>query len=258
MMLRTTWGETWRVLAYTLAIALAFVALGRLELALFGMRGVQEHLARPGVLFDPRETDAQLQQQAAQLAGASHAAIAQLPPGHRAAALRVGYALGYASELIGSQALSDEAGQAAARRLAAPQLAEANELAARWQLGAMQPLPSTTLKDFVALGARFEADENALAARIAAQLSPLHRHLYLLGVHLGIEAARIGFTSGSQSMPPVALLRRHATLAGVDPTLWQPLATPPAGETAVQLAERYPRQVQALVAALSQPDAAAR
>lgn len=84
--------EICRVLAYTLAIALAFIALERLQLAIFAAPGTAALLQRAGLLdADPA---ARLAKQAEQVAAASHDALQRLPPGHRLAALRLGYGLG--------------------------------------------------------------------------------------------------------------------------------------------------------------------
>jgi len=40
------WSELWRVLVYTAAIALAFIALGRIELAIFSALGAGDSLVR--------------------------------------------------------------------------------------------------------------------------------------------------------------------------------------------------------------------
>src|SRR5450631_898127 len=110
------WSETWRVLAYTAAIALAFVVLGRLEMALFSLFGAENSLARPGGGV-PRE-DAALARQAEQVAAESRPALERVP-GQRLAAFRIGYDLGYASSLMGSYAMSAPAVQAKARVIGA-------------------------------------------------------------------------------------------------------------------------------------------
>jgi hypothetical protein len=246
--------EIWRVLAYTLAIALAFVLLGRLQLALFNVHGTQQWLQRMGwIQADPA---AALQRQTAEIAAASSAALRQLPPGHRMAALRLGYELGYASQLVGVHAMSPPEAQALGRQQAAPHAALAAQIAAQWQLGPAQPLDARSLREFTELGVRYEADENGLAARIEQRMSPLHRQLYLLGTLLGGEAARIEDSGGRFSLPPDTLIARHATLAGIEPGLWQPLAAAPARDEApAQVLQRYRSALQALAKQLQQQDA---
>ena len=102
------WRESWRVLAYSVALALAFVGLQRLELALFSAFGTPAVLDLIGA--GPARDDASLAVEAKQVAARSSAAAASLPAGHRLAAFRLGYEIGYASELVGSFAMSDAAG----------------------------------------------------------------------------------------------------------------------------------------------------
>lgn len=246
--------EVWRVLAYTLAIALAFVAVGRLQLALFSAPGTQQWLQRLGwVQSDPA---AALRQQTEQIAAASQPALQRLPRGHRMAALRLGYELGYASQLTGVRAMSAPEARAFGRQQAAPHAALAAQIAAQWGLGEAPPLAADNLREFTELGTRYEADENGLAARIEARMSPLHRQLYLLGAQLGGEAARIEDSGGRFSLPPETLIARHATLAGIEAGLWRPLAAAPApGEPPAQVVQRYRASLEALTAALSAQDA---
>ena len=250
------WSEIWRVLAYTLAIAIAFVALGRLELAVFGAPRVNELLLRLGwVDADPA---ARWQREAEQVGAASQEAIRRAPDGHRLATLRLGFELGRASDLIGSHAMSPAEAQRLARERAEPHLELAGQLAAQLGLGGARALEADSLKAFTEIGRRYEADENGLAGRIEQQLSPLHRHLYLLGVHLGGEASRIEDSGGKFSLPPASLIGRHATLAGVPAALWQPLAAEPKDEPPQQVLQRYRAALQALADELARRDAADR
>ena len=88
-------------------------------------------------------------------------------------------------------------------------------------------LVTRTLDDFARLTQRIEADETGLAERVTVAFSRHHRHLFLLGMHLGTEAARIQWSGGSLSLPPCVQIRRHATLAGIPPAIWEPLAAAP-------------------------------
>ncbi|HPO20246.1 MAG TPA: hypothetical protein PLO07_13740 [Rubrivivax sp.] len=253
---RIPFAEVWRVLAYTLAIALGFVALGRLQLALFDAPATVPWLQRLGwIQADPAPA---LRQRTAEIAAASAAAMRTLAPGHRSAAWRLGCELGYASQLVGVRALSAPEAQALGRKLAAPHAQRAAEIAAQWGLGAAQPLGARSLREFTELGARYEADEDGLAARVEQRLSPLHRELYLLGAQLGGEAARIEDSGGQFSLPPAPLIARHATLAGIEPRWWQPLAAPPAkDEPPKQVLQRYRAALEALAGELRRLDAAA-
>ena len=114
------------------------------------------------------------------------------------------------------------------------------------------PLVTRTLDDFARLTDRIEADETGLAEHINRAFSPYHRHLFLLGMHLGTEAARIQSSGGSLSLPPRAQIRRHATLAGIPPVLWEPLAAAPRyGEQPGEVLARYRNDLTALAANLS-------
>ena len=249
-------GEAWRVLAYTLVLALAFVALGRVQLAAFNAPFAQHWLQRVGLLDG--NSDAALVQQARAVAAASRDPMQRAPSGHRLATLRLGYELGYASERVGFFATAAPQARERAWQLAAPYQENADELAALLGVAPAPALRTDNLREFNELGNRYEADENGLAARVEQRLSPWHRHVYLLGVHIGFESARIDATEGEHSLPPAPLIRQHATLAGIEPELWQPLAAPPAADEApAQRIERYRAAVQALAGALAQQDAAA-
>ncbi|MGL6112412.1 MAG: hypothetical protein ACRC2B_20140 [Rubrivivax sp.] len=249
---RSAFGEVWRVLAYTLAIALGFIALERLQLALFSAPGTARLLQSIGWLdADPA---AKLQQEAEQVAAASRDALQGLPRGHRLATVRMGFALGYTSQLVGSYAMSPPEVQAAARQRVAPHLAVARQQAQALGLGEVEALPVRSLREFTEQGARYEADENGLAARVERQLSPLHRHLDLLGAHVGGEMARVDDSGGKFALPPATPIRRHAVLAGIDGAVWRPLIVEPREETPAQVVQRYRRAVDALAAEVERMD----
>jgi hypothetical protein len=228
-----SFGEAWRVLAYTLALALAFVALGRLQLALFTAPLTQQLLQGTGLLDG--QTDAKLKDEAEAVAAASRQAMTQASAGHRLATLRLGYELGFVSQRIGLFALAEASARERAWQLLAPRQAEADALALQLGVAPAAALRPASLREFNELGARYESDDNGLAARVQQRLSPWHRHVYLLGVHIGIESARIEATAGEHSLPPATLIRRHATLAGIEPALWQPLAAAPDGVAPAQV-----------------------
>lgn len=245
--------EIGRVLVYTLAIALGFVLLGRAQVALFAAADAQGWLQRAGVLdADPAP---KLQREIAEVAAASAGALQQLGAGHRVAALRLGYELGYVSQWLGVRAMNPEPDRVQAEQRMAPYRRSVENIAAQWGLGDATPLPSATMREFLELGERYEADENGLAGRIAARMSPLHRHLYLLGVHLGGEAAKVEDSGGAMALPPGTLIARHATLAGIGPALWRPLVERPrAGEAPHQVLQRYRAALQQLQAAVDAQD----
>src|SRR6266705_6522691 len=235
------WVETWRALAYTLAISVAFIALGKLELAAIGGLLQISVLVDSG-LFD-RNSAAQLDSEAAQVEQASRMALQRLSPAYRRATFRLGYELGYASQWVGSFSMSPKSARNRAQELAEPHLAAARELAQLLPLGEIGVLRVENARDFVTLSQRIEDDENGLAGRVERRLSLHHRHLYLLGMHLGTEAARV--IGGGDPSPQVLLIRRHATVTGVAPALWKPWTSTPGLETA-QVEARYRAGLAAL------------
>jgi hypothetical protein len=246
------WSEGWRVLAYSAALALAFIALQRLELALFSAFATKDVLERTG--GTPTDGE-ELAAEARALAARSNAAAVPLPAGHRLATFRLGYEIGYASELVGSFATSDAAVREKAAAIGAAHVAVAQAQARALGLGDVAALPMRSAADFFALAERVEKDENGLGARIETRLTPVHRHLYLLGAHVGGEAARVEGSGGKFALPPATLIRRHATLAGVAPALWQPLAAEARGETPEHVLARYRSAVNSLAVALVGGDA---
>jgi len=241
------WSESWRVLAYSAALALAFIALQRLEFALLATFGTKDVLERIGAA--PHD-EAQLAAEAGELAARSKALAAALPAGHRAATFRLGYEIGYASELLGSFLTSDAAVRDRAAAIVAAHVSVAQAQARALGVADVAALPMRSAAEFFALAERVEKDENGLAARIEARLTPVHRHLYLLGAHVGAEAAKIESSGGEFALAPATLIRRHATLAGVAPALWQPLAADAQGETPDRVLARYRGAVNALAVAL--------
>ncbi len=249
----SSFGEIWRVLAYTLAIALAFIALERLQLAVFSLPGTAVLLERFG-LRDARPQDA-LQAQAAQVTADSREALARLPQGHRMAALRLGYDLAYANYLVAGHAMAPPQIQANARQRVEAQVAETRRHARTLGVGDIDLLPANSLKQFIELCQRYEADESGLALRVEQQVSPLHRYLYLLGAQAGCEAARVADTKGLHSLPPATPIRRNAVLAGIDEAHWSPLIVEPRDETPAQVIQRYAQAIDRLMAEVARQDA---
>ena len=246
------WSESWRVLAYSAALALAFIALQRLEFALLATFGTKEVLERIGAAPHDEES---LAVEAAALAARSKALAVPLPADHRPATFRLGYEIGYASELLGSFVTSDAAVRDKAAAIGAAHIAVAQTQARALGLGDVAALPMRSAAEFFAFAERVEKDENGLGARIETRLTPVHRHLYLLGAHVGAEAAKIESSGGEFALAPATLIRRHATLAGVAPALWQPLAADAHGETPDQVLARYRAAVNALAVGLTTGEA---
>lgn len=246
------WSEIWRVLAYTAAIALAFVVLGRLESGALTLFGLDNRMALTEL--GSSSGDAALAREAERIALDSREALA-LRPGRRLAAFRLGYELGHASTFVGSFANSDAPVQAQARVIGARHVALARTQAAVLGVADVDLLPAPNLTAYVALDDRFEADENGVGAQISARLSPLHRQLYLLGTLVGGEASRVESSGGKTSQPPGPQIRRHATLAGVDRALWLPLALTPRDTAPEQVLSGYRSALNALAADLGARDA---
>jgi len=244
-----------RVLLYTLALALAFLALGRLQMAVFGMPATERLLQRWGWIGGSDDT--RWQQQAAEVAEASQPRLAALPTGHRRGILELGFQIGYVSHWLGGYALAPAEVRDRMRARQLQRLSRARELAQGYGVGDVDALQVASLRDFTELTTRQEADESGIAARVEARLSPLHRHLYLLGVHLGAEWSRIEDTKGELSLPPATTIRRHAVLAGVAAPLWQPLVqAPQPAEAPTAVVGRYRDGLAALAAELARQDAA--
>jgi hypothetical protein len=89
---------------------------------------------------------------------------------------------------------------------------------------------------------------------VERQLSPLLRHLYLLGAHVGGEMARVDDSGGRFALPPATPIRRHAVLAGIDAAVWQRLIAEPRDEAPAQVVQRYRRAVDALAVELERLD----
>lgn len=246
------WSEIWRVLAYTVALALAFIALGRLESGAFSLFGVDDLMARSEA--GSASADAALARDAEQVARVSRDALAR-PPGRRLVAFRLGYELGYASTLIGGFSNSAPEVQAKIRPIGDRHLAIARTLASTLGIGRVGLLPAQTVSAYAALDDRFEADENGLGAQVEARLSPLHRELYVLGALVGGESADVESSSGRNSRPPAERIRRHATLASVDRALWLPLALTPHDKTPELVLGDHHDALDALVAELVRLDA---
>jgi hypothetical protein len=247
------WSEIWRVLAYTVAIALAFVVLGRLESGAMSLLDLDNRMARGEV--EPASADAALAREAERIALVSRDELAR-SPGRRAIAFRLGYELGYASTFVGSFANSDPAVQAKARVIGERHVGIARTNAAAFGIVGVDLLPAPNLSAYVALNDRLEADESGIGAQVEMRASPLHRELYLLGAFVGGEAADIESSGGRMSHPPGPQIRRHATLAGVERALWLPLALAPRDTAPAQVLGNYREALTALAADLAARDAA--
>jgi hypothetical protein len=250
---RSRWRQGWRVVAYSAAAGIAFVALERIELALFDLVGADKLVASTR----SEGADARLAAEAEALAARSQARLAALPPGHRGAAFRLGYELGWASEFVGSFAMSDPAVQARAKAIGDAHVAAARDAARRIGIDGrdIAALPSRTLTDFVRVQERFERDESGIAARVDAQLTPIHRELFMFGTIVGADTATVEGSNGKLGQPSVEAIRRHATLAGVAAETWQPLVVDPRGVAPDVVVARQRAAVETVLSALAARDA---
>jgi hypothetical protein len=237
-------GERGRIIGITIVITILYLLLQQVWLGVADLVSGHTFLERPGA--------AELEQKAKEVAMQSENALRSTPAGTRQNIVQLGFYLGFVSQVVGSFAMSAEAVQAQARQLTEPSLLEANRLSQILGLGPVNALTTRTLDDFARLTNRIEADETGLAGRITRTYSPHHYHLFLLGMHLGTEAARIQGTAGSLSLPPRAQIRLHATLTGIPPAIWEPLAAAPGyREQPSEVVARYRNGLTALLASLS-------
>lgn len=228
----------------TLALAGTYLLLQQGWMALGGLVADWWQARQNAALVD----DAQV------LAARSREAEARLPPQRRVDAFRLGQQMGFLAEYLGSHALSDAAVRAQAEARAAPLAAQAGTLAETLGVApAVWPAVSTA-DEFARLQARFEDDETGLAGRIEAALSPRHRALYLLGVHVGINRAVVQTSGGTRfNGLSASRLVRHATLAGLPPAWWEALSRAPEGATPEARHARFIAAIEALDAALAAP-----
>lgn len=174
-----------------------------------------------------------------EVAAAARAADNRLPAESRASAYRLGFEIGYCSNLLGSLAMSPPDLQARVRDLLAPRIQAAQDLARALGAGEAALLTVATAHDYGTMNQRIEADELGLAARVEAAASRRHRHLLLLGMHVGASAALADSTGGQLFNPLRQYIGRHATAADVPPAAWEPVARIPEGATPQQRTAAY-------------------
>jgi hypothetical protein len=190
------------------------------------------------------------EREAADVRAASRDADNHLPSGARVAAYRLGFHVGYCSNLLGSVALSGPAAQSRMREILAPEITAVDSLARELGVGEVSFLPVSNAEEFGRLPDRLEADELGLAARLEAMTSPRHRHLLMLGMHVGAGAALAQVTGGKLHAGLRTLAGRHATVAGVPAQTWEPATVEPAGATDEERVAAYQATITALDAAI--------
>ena len=196
-------------------------------------------------------TERRWQNEAADVARASREADRRLPSSSRVVAYRLGVEVGYCSNLLGSFAMSAPEIQARAHEALAPRLSSVRALGKALGLDDPPLVPVANADQFARISERIEADETGLAGRIEAGTSRRHRHLFLLGMHVGVSAALADALRGQTFSPVREYIGHHATLAGVPAAAWSPVASAPAGVNPEERSAAYNAALDALQAAVS-------
>jgi hypothetical protein len=227
--------------------------IARFLLVTFGITGLYLGLnafwltAAPAVYrLTNARVEAGWQREAAAVAQASREADSRLPPSSRQDAYRLGYQVGYCSNIMGSVALQPAEVQARFTAVLAPQLRAVDDLARELMVDGVSLLRVTNVDEFGRVPDRLDADELGLAARLETVTSRRHRHLLLLGMQVGAGAALAQMTGGRLHEQLRPLAGRHATLAAVPKTAWEPVTVAPAGATPEQRLEVYQNALNAL------------
>jgi hypothetical protein len=242
---KTRRGSMRRMLVATSALTLLYIAL---QEVLLGSAGVLFSGGRMATAFQ-RDLD----QEARRVADASAARDAQLTAEHRIAAWWLGVHLGYLSQYLGSYGASDTSVKQQARAASAKRIAAAQDLADRLGVGPVAPLESSTAAQFSGLIARIEADEGGVGARIEERTTPRHKHLYLMGMHVGMTRASLQGESWRRIIVPGQHIARHATLAGLQREQWEPLGRLPRGGTQAQAIASFDASERLVQEALLSP-----
>lgn len=243
-------GGTRRMLLATLALALTYIAVSESFTA----------LSMPVMVwFLERSLQPKLDREAVEAAAASATREAALAPGHRLAAWHLGLNMGHASQVLSGAAGSPLPEQQRTRSAIAGQLADAQRAATFLHVEGPFVVESTTVFEAATLRDRIEADDFPMARQIADRTSLRHRHIFLLGMHVGMQLAVFDLQAAiasrdpgyqGRSQPPRTLIRRHATLAGLSPAQWAPLAATPDAASYAMIGEGYRKAIAATDAAV--------
>jgi hypothetical protein len=202
-------------------------------------------------LFDARAAS-EWARDAAAVADTARDADNRLPAATRVAAYRLGFHVGYCSNILGSVALSPPETQSRVRGILAARIKATQDLGRELGVGEVSLLPVSNVDEFGHLNDRLDSDELGLAARVEKATSRRHRHLLLLGMHVGVAAALNDMSGGELQQLLRQYIGRHATLAGVPPAAWEPAARAGEGATAEQKAAAYQAALAALDLAVSE------
>ena len=247
---KTRRGGVRRMLVATLALTLLYIALHEL------MLWSATVLYSGGWMATVFQRD--LDQEARRVAEVSAARDAQLSPEYRVSAWWLGVHLGYLSQYLGSFGSSDTPVREQARAAMARRLAETRELANFLGIGPVYALESSTAAQFSGLPARIEADEGGVGARIEERTTPRHKHLYLIGMHVGTTLASMQGEGWRRGIVPSQYIARHATLAGIAREKWEPLARLPGGATRAEVVRSYEEAMRAVHQAILQGNVPAK
>ena len=231
--------------------------VARFLLVTFGITGLYLGLNALWMTLAPslyQLTDARVEagwgREADEVAQVSRQADNRLAAASRLDAYRLGFNVGYCSNLLGSVALSSPEVQARLKAVLEPRLAGVQDLARRLGVGDATLLKVTNVEEFGRVPDRLDADELGLANRLEAVTSRRHRHLLLLGMQVGAGAALTQVTGGQVHNQLRPLAGRHATLAGVPAGAWEPVTVAPAGATAEERLAAYEKALSDLDAAV--------
>lgn len=189
-------------------------------------------------VFDAR-TASDWQREADEVAKVASEADNRLPSDTRVAAYRLGFQVGYCSNVLGGVALQPPEVQAKVREILAPRIQGSLVLGQALGVGEVSLLRVSNIDEFGRVNDRLDTDELGLAARVEQAASRRHRHLLLLGMHVGVAAALADMSGGESQSPLRQYIGRHATAAGVPAAAWEPAARVPEGATPQQQADAY-------------------
>lgn len=201
-----------------------------------------------------RLTDARVeagwQREAAEVAQASRRADGRLPASSRLDAYRLGFQVGYCSNILGSVSMQSPEVQARFKAVLEPRIAGAQGLARTLGVGEVTLLKVTNVDEFAHIPDRLDGDELGLADRLEAVTSRRHRHLLLLGMQVGVGASLVQVTGGRVHEQLRPLAGRHATLVGVPAPAWEPVTVAPLGATPDERLAAYQKALNDLDAAV--------
>jgi hypothetical protein len=238
------------MLVATIALTLLYIALQEL---LLRSASVLFSGGRMATVFQRG-----LDEEARRVAETSATREGQLTPEHRVAAWWLGVHLGYLSQYLGSYGSSDTPVRQQAYAASERRIAAARDLADLLGIGLVHPLESSTAAQFSNLTARIEADEGGVGARIEERTTPRHKHLFMMGMHVGMTRAAMLGEGWQRIIVPSQHIARHGTLAGLAREQWEPLARLPGGATREEVVASYEAAERVVQQAILSPNVPAK